>query len=140
MAGAGMARTLDSGLTWEIIFDQLRPFRDAGRVIGFSQTKQGGTVYAATYFGVLRSQDQGATWEGLNLLTAPNEVVISAIATDPANPNFITYGAGNTIYRSRDGGVNWAIQRLPTTRTISQLVFDHSNSANIYLGLRRIEQ
>lgn len=139
MAGAGMAKSMDAGATWEAVLDPLRPFRDANRVIAFTQNNQGTVLYAATYYGLLRSLDQGVSWEALNLLTAPNQVMIGAVAVDPANPNVVLYSVGNSLSKSTDAGVNWAVQKLPTTRTISAIAFDRMDSNVVYLGLRKIE-
>lgn len=139
MAGAGMAKSVDAGATWEVVLDPLRPYRDANRVIALVQDSRGGALYAATYYGILRSLDVGVSWEPLKLLTEPGEVMIGAVATDPANPNVILYSVGNSLYKSTDAGVNWAVQKLPTTRTISSITFDRRDSNVVYLGLRKVE-
>ena len=139
MAGAGMARSVDGGETWEVVLDPLRPYRDANRVIALAQDGQGSVIYVATYYGLLRSVDQGVSWEPLNLLSAPNQVMIGDLATDPANPNVILYSVGGSLYKSVDAGANWSVQKLPTLRFISAILFDRTNSNVVYVGLRKIE-
>lgn len=140
MMGAGIARTEDGGETWDSILVELRPYRDAGRALKLAQDAQGKTFYLMNYYGLFRSEDQGLTWTPLNLLTAPNQVLPSAVAVDPMDGNHLVYGVGNAFYQSADGGVNWSVLKLPTTRQISTIMFHRTSSETLYLGLRKIEQ
>ncbi|KKW37191.1 MAG: Glycosyl hydrolase BNR repeat-containing protein [Candidatus Giovannonibacteria bacterium GW2011_GWA2_53_7] len=140
MAGTGIARSQDGGSTWEVILDPLRPYRDAARVVAITQDATGSAIYVATYYGILRSFDQGTSWEPLELLTAPNQVIPSAVAVDPGHPNILLYGVDNSLYRTEDGGANWSVQKLPTTRAISTILFHRTQSNIVYLGVIKREK
>ena len=97
--------------------------------------------------GVLKSTDEGVSWQRISNGSLPSPAAISKIEIDPANPNRI-YAAqyamvsGNKltssgVFVSTDGGVNW-------TRTLAGAARDmiiHPASSNIiYAGLSRIEK
>ncbi|HXF40898.1 MAG TPA: IPT/TIG domain-containing protein [Blastocatellia bacterium] len=97
--------------------------------------------------GVLKSTDEGISWQRVSNSSLPSPAAISKIEIDPANPNRI-YAAqyamvsGNKltssgVFFSTDGGVNW-------TRTLAGAARDlviHPGSSNvIYAGLSRIEK
>jgi photosystem II stability/assembly factor-like uncharacterized protein len=138
--GAGLARSENGGATWSEITEELIEYRDAVRVLALAQDAQGRALYAATYYGILHSDDMGVTWRALNLLTAPNEVAPSVLAVDPARPDTVMYAVGNSLYSSYDGGSNWSVQKLMTNRSISKIVFDRTSSNILYLGVRKIEK
>jgi len=76
----------------------------------------------------------------LKLLSAPNEVVINAVGIDPVQKDHILYAAGNALYETTDGGQNWSVQKLTTTRPVRTILFDASNSETLYLGVRALQQ
>ena len=139
-SGVGMAKSEDGGETWVSIIEELKAYRDATRVLSLSQDAQGRVLYAATYYGILRSEDMGSSWQALNLLTAPNEVAPSVVVVDPFNVDSVIYAVGNSIFISHDGGANWSVQRLPTTRAISKIIFDRGSSNIMYLGVRELDK
>ena len=67
-------------------------------------------LFAGTDSGVYRSENRGATWEGLGSET--NSADTWALAIDPAEPDTIFAGTKpSAVFRSRDGGQRW--DRLP---------------------------
>ena len=97
--------------------------------------------------GVLKSTDEGVTWQRVSNSSLPSPAAISRIEIDPANPNRIYVAqyamvSGNKltssgVYVSTDGGVTW-------TRTLAgaarDLIIHPANSNIIYAGLSRIEK
>lgn len=55
--------------------------------------------------GVLVSKDNGSSWQKVEAV--PSETYISAIETDPQNPNRIYVGTSQTFYYSKDGGATF---------------------------------
>lgn len=55
--------------------------------------------------GVLKSRDNGKTWERMG--GAVDNVPVSSIATDPERPDYVYVGTTQTFYLSRDGGATW---------------------------------
>lgn len=61
------------------------------------------TLWAGTVrSGVLVSKDNGLTWK--KIAEIPDYVPVSAIETDPQNPNRVYVGTAQSFYLSRDGG------------------------------------
>jgi photosystem II stability/assembly factor-like uncharacterized protein len=134
-AEEGFYKTIDSGATWTQIKDSLKELRNATKVASVVQDKAGATLLAATSYGLIRSKDFGSTWEGLQLLSAPGQVQIPAVAIDPANADTIAYAAGSAFYRSIDGGIKWTTTKIPSTRLPTTLLTDPTDPTVYFLGL-----
>ncbi|TAK03868.1 hypothetical protein EPO34_01780 [Patescibacteria group bacterium] len=132
--GAGFFRTLDAGKAWTQVTKELKDFRNATKVAALVQDKDSGTVVAATGYGLIRSRDFGATWEGIKLLTSPGQTSIRALAMDPAASSRLWYAAAGTFYASTDDGVTWATDPLPTARIPQLLTLDPKNASVLYLA------
>jgi photosystem II stability/assembly factor-like uncharacterized protein len=136
----GFYKTMDAGITWTQVKDELKEFKNAAKVTALAQDKTGGTVLAATAYGLIRSKDFGSTWEALQLLSSPNQVAIGAIALNPTDTNEIVYAAGNTYYHSVDGGLKWTTSEIPTTRLPTSLIMDATDAGAAYLGVASLEK
>lgn len=127
----GIWRSMDSGQTWQLTSSPMQPFN----ITCITQdTRKGheGTWYAGTgellggsasnnaayYYGngMLKSTDNGITWNVLNTTTSTNNTSFDILwdfiwntcvrLSDTANTVYAaTYGA---IYRSQDGGKKWS--------------------------------
>lgn len=97
------------------------------------------TVVLATDKAILRSPDEGISWEKLNLITSENDAAINSIALDPTNSQNIYYVTNTTFFRSQDGGVSWTTKKLPTKRSGQQLLIDFNNPNVIYLGTVKLK-
>ncbi len=120
-AQGGLWKTSDAGVTWARTEDS-KKFRGADDVfaIAIDPTKEDALLIGTAY-GILHSEDGGASWEAYQLLTAPNETQIISLAINPVNPAHIYYGTPKAFYRSVDGGNTWTTKRIPTARVVKQL-------------------
>lgn len=91
-------------------------------------------IFLATGSAILRSSDNGISWEKLRLLVPDKNAVIKALAVDPKNSQNIYYVTDSSFFRSTDGGVTWISKRLTTSRAGSALLIDYKNPNIIYLG------
>lgn len=98
-----------------------------------------GLMFIATNQALLRSPDNGITWEKLGIIQPEKEAVINALAVDKQNSNNIYYVTNTTFFRSSDGGKTWATKKLPTTRAGSALLVDHRNPNILYLGTANLK-
>jgi photosystem II stability/assembly factor-like uncharacterized protein len=121
-AQGGLRKTTDGGKTWARVEDS-KKYHGAEDVfsIAIDPTKEDALLIGTAY-GILHSEDGGASWEAFQLLTAPNETQIISLAVNPLNPAHIYYGTPKAFYRTVDGGQTWTTKRVPTTRVIKQLV------------------
>ncbi len=132
--GNGFYRTTDGGADWTQIRDQLKNLRGADTVFALAQDAKGSVIVASTQYGLVRSLDQGANWEGVPLLTAPGQVAIRALAVGPSSGNVIAYATSGTFYRSTDGGRQWATHALPSGHAPSVLAADPAQAMEYFLG------
>ncbi|MDA3802496.1 MAG: hypothetical protein PF488_01185 [Patescibacteria group bacterium] len=96
-----------------------------------------GDIYLATNKAILRSPDDGITWEKISLLSSEEDSNILAIDVNPKNGDEIYYGSATTFFKSLDGGVSWNSKRLSTSWRASDIMVDYREGNNIYLGAER---
>lgn len=96
-------------------------------------------VFIATDKTLLRSSDNGLTWENINLIPSEKDAVLNALAVNPKKCGEIYYVTNTTFYRSLDGGVTWTTRKLPTTRAGWKLLIDWSNGNTLYLGTKKLD-
>jgi len=98
-----------------------------------------GSMFIATDKLILRSVDNGITWENLKLIQPEADAVINAIAVNPLNSSEIYYVTNTTFFRSNDGGVSWTTKKLPTLRAGRELLIDFKTPNVIYLGTKKLK-
>lgn len=98
-----------------------------------------GALFLATEKVILRSNDNGASWENIKLIQPEKDAVINALAVNPENSNDIYYVTNTTFFRSSDGGASWTTKKLPTQRAGRELLIDFQNPNVIYLGTKKIK-
>jgi hypothetical protein len=157
-AGGGVWRTRDAGANWSPLFD---------RQVGIGIGEPGGVaidpnntdiVYAGTSQrvivgnnsaqGLFKSQDAGSSWIQLgsgfpvgntgNALSTFFGSNINVVIVDPTNSNIIYCAASNGVFRSTDGGLNWAVGANTAGSDARSLVLDLSSPANariLYAGI-----
>ncbi len=115
LAGGGVHRSDDGGLTW----------KPAGSGLGNPVVSSlavdpanPDAVYAATERGFFRSTDGGRSWQ-----TAPTVNVLKAhaVAVDPADPRVVYLGTAMGLFRSTNRGAAW---QLLTAGLIPPHLFD----------------
>lgn len=99
-----------------------------------------GRLLAGADHGLLRSDDNGSTWQIVESYVSDRE--IWSIAVDPSDPSTIFVGGCPGLRRSRDGGQSW--EDLPVAiveetvfgipRTTAVLI-DPANPLRVYAGI-----
>ncbi|MFA6429613.1 MAG: YCF48-related protein [Patescibacteria group bacterium] len=133
--GRGIAKTMDSGATWTQIIDPFDAYDGANRPtqIVLDPGAQN-TLYTVSRFGILKSDDSGASWRALSLPNPPNTVQIKSMAVHPTNPRMVVYATDTSIVFTNDGGTTWTSKKLPTKRGVSFIAFDRSTPPVLFLG------
>jgi photosystem II stability/assembly factor-like uncharacterized protein len=138
---SGVWRTQDAGENWEDLSERYREFGGAkdffDMALGVSEPA---VVVQASKYGLIRSKDNGDTWESIELLTPPKSSLIYSVALDPKDSNGIFYGTATTFFRSPNGGSNWIPKTLPTTRAATVLTVDSSDSSVLYMGVTKFNK
>ncbi|MCF7860512.1 hypothetical protein K9M09_02730 [Patescibacteria group bacterium] len=97
------------------------------------------SLFLATENAIVRSPDQGLTWENVKLLTPEKDAIINALAVNPRDSNEIYYVTNTTFFSSFDGGVTWTTKKLSTSRAGWELLIDFNNPKIIYLGTKKLQ-
>ncbi|MFA5107377.1 MAG: hypothetical protein WC497_03585 [Patescibacteria group bacterium] len=138
---AGLYISLDGGENWTSQAEALKAFGKNGKNIHdivFDPNKPQ-TLYLATDYGLLKSNDEGQSWEAMKTLLNFN-TPISLVAVNPLNSNQIYHTDQSVLYRSDDGGFNWSTLRtLPSKRRISQLLIHPTQPEILYAGVFTIQ-
>lgn len=98
-----------------------------------------GIIILATEQKLLRSPDNGITWEDIDLIPSERDASIKAVAINPQNSQQLYYVTDTNFYRSNDGGISWSTKRLPTQRAGSALLVSPDNPQVLYMGVRKID-
>ncbi|HET7090318.1 MAG TPA: hypothetical protein VFL17_16900 [Anaerolineae bacterium] len=114
-SGLGIFKSSDWGATWQASSSGIEsapfPYSSAVHDYAFSPNfATDRTVFAATWAGLFKSTDGGATWQWLPraYFGAPGSMASVAVAPNYATGGHVMAGGGwGGLFISRDGGVNW---------------------------------
>jgi len=131
----GVYKTTDGGANWAITGET------TGIVLVLAIDPTNANVVYAGYNGavpVRKTTNGGTTWVNANtgIVNAPGavgNVLIFAIAVDPANPRTVyAAGPGAGAYKSLDAGASWTA--MPVDPTLWSLIVDPADSRTVYAG------
>ena len=141
----GLYRSDDGGENWVSAGNGFEKYNDSltfNRLVLNTAQKDG--LFWISKYGILRSNDAGASWSEIKLLTPPGSVNIYSFAFNPKNPAEMYYtgtilGDNNknvrsTLYKTIDGGVNWVTKKLPTNTIPVDLLTSRENGKVLFLG------
>jgi len=66
-----------------------------------------GIVYAATHMGLLRSRDEGVTWDVISA-GLPENGIVESLTASPADAARLLAGTMVGLFESRNGGISWS--------------------------------
>lgn len=150
-ASGGLWKTTDCGSSWENISPSIPNL--STNSIAQSQSNPNviyvgtGEVFAGNAAfvrgdGIYKSTDRGASWELLES-TISNVAFnsVNRIAIDPLDENIVVIATNSGIYKSYDGGNEWAAKYLPeggepsTFRSVQDLQVDPDDYNTQYAGV-----
>ncbi|HNQ59193.1 MAG TPA: T9SS type A sorting domain-containing protein [Bacteroidales bacterium] len=129
----GLWHTYDGGNTWGSNTDNLPTLGVSAIIVDYSNPN---LIYIgsgdrdandAVGMGVLRSNDSGLTWELWN--NGMGEKIVGRLIQHPTNPSIILAATSGGIFKTIDGGANWAIKK---TGNFKDIVFKPNNADIIY--------
>ncbi|OGG86717.1 hypothetical protein A2V95_03760 [Candidatus Kuenenbacteria bacterium RBG_16_41_7] len=128
----------DQGASWqETVFEQAKkmPGINKFKQLFFTQ-KPNNLIYLAAY-GILKSQDNGQSWQPVTLITQPNTVDINALGFNPQETDELYYTIGNILYHTVDNGRNWKTKTLPIPAgtKVKSILVDPADTNLLYLGV-----
>ncbi len=137
--GRGIFRSADGGKNFEDISKNISRLILGNQDINALETdpQNANWVYAAGGVGILKSKDAGKTWGKIEVLNNPAAFPVKSLAINPKNSQELVYGAAQAVYKSIDGGANWATTQFETAKTINILKYSAANPSMLYLGLSK---
>jgi photosystem II stability/assembly factor-like uncharacterized protein len=117
----GISRSRDGGHTWSSGLPE-HPFTDMTAVV-FDPGQPQRMLAAAWSGGLMRSVDTGASWQPI---PGTDFLRVGALAIHPRDSNLVLASslfADTSLYRSEDGGSNWAPSDIGIEGTIRGLTF-----------------
>jgi photosystem II stability/assembly factor-like uncharacterized protein len=135
-ANKGIWKSIDEGKSWERINKGL-PKGEEMNYIQFLESDRRGYIYVGIASnkrrtgGIFKSQDGGENWSPINS-GLPLFVRRGSFEIDPNNPDILWTAAGNSIYRSFNGGKNWE-KRIGNMYS-SAILVEPRNSDVIYVS------
>lgn len=141
----GLWRSDDVGRTWKDLSEGLGNFSGSLTFYRlFLNPKTRDSLFWVSKYGILQSNDAGATWGEMKLLTPPGSVNIYTFAINPKNLDEIYYtgtilGQKNehvrsTFYKTVDGGKNWVTKKLPTNSIPAFMLINRVNPSQLFMG------
>lgn len=124
---------------WTDLNDVLKDYNLGSSFKDIILSPKDGVIFLATDKLILRSPDNGITWENIPLIQPEKDAVINAIAVNPQDSKDIYYVTNTTFFRSTDGGTTWKTKNLPTKRAGRVLLIDFKEPKNIYLGTVKLK-
>jgi photosystem II stability/assembly factor-like uncharacterized protein len=135
----GILRTKDGGNTVEDVMKNNQfGFNFSNLVYSVeADPVKSGVVYVGVDKGIIRGLEYGDKMEPIEVLESAKNQPVRALAISPFDPDEITFSSAQAVYKSTDGGKQWAVYQLESTSFVEILKYDNTNSSNIYLGLRK---
>lgn len=133
----GIFKTINGGEKWKSLSDSLEIFKKTDEVQSLVfDPKILGRVYFGSPFGLLVSNDEGESWQNIEILTEPSNSSILRVAVDYAEPSSIYLGLDSAIYKTSDNGVSWVVKKI-TSGLISAIACDPQSDQVIYAGVSK---
>lgn len=155
---SGMFKSIDGGLNWYSVTDQLQvpglgitdiAFRQDDPNVMFATTGEMSNQYGNYSLGLISSGDEGETWqyimnlgEQVSFSNAFHDNVLSCITINPLDDNELIVGGFKKIYQSIDGGDSWTFfdfdETIDNTGNfyISDVEFDPTNNDIVFVSTK----
>ena len=135
----GVFRTTDGGSNWTNISEKIKEVKDYSFRDLVVSKSQPSLIIMAIYTGIFKSQDNGESWEKVELITPEKQATINSVCLNPQDSQEIYYVTKTTFYHSLNGGKDWITKKLPTSRAGWVILGDPDNTNTLYLGVKLLK-
>ncbi|PJE58376.1 MAG: hypothetical protein COU81_01035 [Candidatus Portnoybacteria bacterium CG10_big_fil_rev_8_21_14_0_10_36_7] len=134
----GIYKTYNRGASWVSLEDRTSEFQEANELEQIIMDPEApNTLYLATTYGLLKSYDGGDNWQSVEIIIPERSLPILSVAVSFINSKLIYYSAGSAIYKSTNGGVDWSVDSLPSTRNAKVIAFDPTDPDIMFIGMHK---
>lgn len=102
--------------------------------LGFT-SDQPQVLFLATEQGLIKSKNNGESWELVNLPADTSARRVQAVAVDPSNSASVYANIGSTVFKSVNNGLTWETNKLETQQVVRLIRINPLTSNMIYLGM-----
>lgn len=134
-SGGSIYRSLDGGKDFSSIDEKIDSSINIRGQFYTGTIDSFGAVYLAGEIGIIRSLDNGDSWEMVKTLSDPETFPVRALDVNPNNAQEIIYAAARAVYKSTDRGNTWSALQLNSSDIARVLKYNPTNPQIIYLGL-----
>jgi len=141
---AGLFRSTDLGRHWQSIggletkrIESISMGTNVLYAVAISPTRPE-TITGADAWEVLKSTDNGATWQSLPLPELDRPLGLTSIAVHPQDPQIVLVGCAVGAFRTADGGATWSLVTTSGDNPyFLSFAFDRVDPNRIYGGTGR---
>jgi PKD repeat protein len=141
-ANGGIWRSYDGGQSWASNTDELASLgisdiafnpKNPNIVYAASGDRDGSDSYA---IGILKSTDAGITWNTTSFsYTTSQNKMFSRILVHPSNPDTVLVAGSDGIFKTYNGGLNWALKH---SGTIKDMEFKPGDPNTVYASYQSV--
>jgi uncharacterized repeat protein (TIGR01451 family) len=135
----GVFKSTNGAGSWTNVSNGINLAHSLGTTSVVADPASPSTLYAISFNGVFKTTNGGGNWSAVNNgLSAMVDGVTftprpTAIAIDPLAPATLYVATGSGIYKTTDGGANWAASSGGlANRVVNDVAVDRTNPANVY--------
>lgn len=113
----GIFGSFDGGDSFKLLNGDLASYPGAKTVTAIGSEERTNALYAASLYGLARTNDNGGSWTILNTIVPKKTPVTALTVTENGH---IYAASGSILYTSKDHGLHWEVSRpLSNEREIS---------------------
>ncbi len=136
----GIFKSLNGGMIWQETTNGLKYFDKADYIeVSRRDPHRSSNIYLGSWFGLLRSFDDGLSWVAVNLVIPTEALPVFDVQFDSRDSNIIYVVAGTNIYKSRDRGETWAVRRLSGKNRTRTIAVDPRDNFRILVGVHEFK-
>ena len=136
----GIFKSLNGGMSWQETTNGLKYFDKADYIeVSRRDPHRSSNIYLGSWFGLLRSFDDGLSWVAVNLVIPTEALPVFDVQFDSRDSNIIYVVAGTNIYKSRDRGETWAVRRLSGKNRTRTIAVDPRDNFRILVGVHEFK-
>ena len=132
-----IVKTSDGGISWRDISGRFSSAGEDFTINGIAlDPRDKNHLYLAASTGFFESKNAGATFVQVSILSSAEQISVGAVTVDSRNSDILYIGVGSQVHKTTDGGRNWQVKTLSTSREVRVLAVKLDDSSIIFVGVQ----